>query len=232
MGDFAFDIVGFDLDGTLVDTSRDLTHAVNHALALAGRPLLTLDQVAPMIGGGAKNTLRQALDASGGCDDAQFRRLYHALLGHYEAHLADESAPFPGALAALDALAARGVRLGIVTNKFERFAEALLAALGLRDRFACLIGGDSLGPGNAKPSPAPIHALVERCRASGGGGRAAFVGDSIYDVGAARAAGVPVVAVSFGFLLGPVEELGADAVIDGFAELVPALERLGALQPG
>ncbi len=124
-------------------------------------------------------------------------------------------------MAALDA---RGVRIGIVTNKAERLAVRLVAELGMSDRFACLIGGDTMGPGNAKPSALPIREMIARC----GGGRAAFVGDSIYDTLAARNAGIPSIAVSFGFLMQPVEELEADAVIDRYDELVPALERLAA----
>lgn len=219
-----FDIVGFDLDGTLVDTSGDLAAAVNHALALAGRAPLTPAQVRPMIGGGAKHMLRQTLDATGGCDDAAFRPLYHALLDFYGRHVSVHSRPFPGAVAALEALAAEGVSLAVVTNKFEEFARTLLDDLGLTRHFACIIGGDTLGKGNAKPSPAPIRAMIERC----GGGRAAFVGDSTYDIQAARAAGVPAIAVSFGFLLGPVEDLAADAVIDGYDALIPTLARLSA----
>ncbi len=222
MTDFPFAIVGFDLDGTLLDTSGDLAHAVNHALGAAGRPLLTREQVEPMIGGGAKRMLRLALDATGGCPDDEFRGLYRLLLAFYEANLAVETVPFAGALDAVDTLREMGVRVGIVTNKFEGLAQELLTQLGIRDRFDCLIGGDTLGKGSAKPSPAPIHALVERL----GGGRAAFVGDSIYDVQAARGAGVPSVAVRFGFLLGPVEALGADAVIGGYDELVPVLRAL------
>ena len=80
-----------------------------------------------------------------------------------------------------------------------------------------------MGPGSSKPSPIAIQAMVDRC----GGGRAAFVGDSIYDVQGARAAGLPVVACSFGFLTGPVGDLGADATIDGYIDLIPTLERLG-----
>ncbi|WP_431469953.1 HAD-IA family hydrolase [Sphingosinithalassobacter sp. LHW66-3] len=219
MASFPFDIVGFDLDGTLLDTSADLTAAVNHALAAAERPLLTSADVVPMVGGGAKNMLRQALDATGGCPDDEFRRLYKLLLGHYEEHIADGTRPFPGMIDALDRLDALGVTTAVVTNKFEGFAEKLLGALGLRERFACLIGGDTMGKGFAKPHRAPIDEMIRRC----GGGRAAFVGDSIYDMGAARNAGVPAIAVSFGFLLGPVEELGADAVIDHYEDLVPTL---------
>lgn len=219
-----FEIVGFDLDGTLVDTSGDLTAAVNHALGVAGRAPLTPEQVKGMIGGGAKHMLAQALDASGRCSAEDFRSHYKALLAYYGEHLSVHSRPFPGAVAALAALTARGVRLAVVTNKFENFATRVLSDLGLADRFACVIGGDTLGPGNAKPSPAPINAMRERL----GGGRAAFVGDSIYDIQAAKAAGVPAIAVSFGFLLGPVEAMGADAVIDGYDVLIPTLDGLCA----
>jgi phosphoglycolate phosphatase len=222
MADFPFGIVGFDLDGTLLDTSADLLAATNHALALVGRPTLAADRIRTMIGGGAKRMLEQGLRASGGLDDALMARAYPALLDFYGDNLSIGTIPFPGALAALDDLAARGVTLAIVTNKFERFATRLLADLGLDRRFAAIIGGDTMGKGNAKPSPAPIHEMIRRC----GGGRAAFVGDSIYDIQAARHADIPSIAVGFGFLTQPVETLGADAVIEDFAALVPALLRL------
>ena len=218
---FPFDTIGFDLDGTLLDTSGDLAAAVNHALASIDRPMLTVEQVKPMIGGGARHMLAQGLATTGGCDEATLDILQRRLLDHYEANITVHTLPFPGALDALDELAAMGVTIGIMTNKLEALAARILAELGLADRFACLIGGDTMGIG--KPSPVPIQALVDRC----GGGRAAFVGDSIYDVQAARAAGLPVVACAFGFLMQPVGELGADAIIDGYGELIPTLARLG-----
>lgn len=217
-----FDIVGFDLDGTLIDTSGDLTAAVNHALALVGRAPLTTDQVKPMVGLGAKHMLAQGLAATGGEPPQGFRPLYKDMLRFYEAHVALESRPFDGALAALDALAGQGVKLAVVTNKFEALAVKLLTELDLLGRFETVIGGDTLGPGRAKPAPDPIDEMVRRL----GGGRAVFLGDSIHDIMAARAAGVPGIAVSFGFLLGPVDELGADAVIDHYDDLLPALARL------
>lgn len=222
MADFPFDVVGFDLDGTLLDTSGDLTAAVNHALASAGRPLLTVEEVRPMIGGGSRHMLAQGMAATGGCSEAELDVLQRRLLSYYEANIAVETRPFERALGAMDDLTVRGVRLGIVTNKYERLAREVLGALGLLERFDAVIGGDTLGPGRSKPAPDPILAMVERC----GGGRAAFVGDSVYDTAAARAAGVPSVAVSFGFFQQPIEELGADAVIDSYAELIPALMRL------
>ncbi|OMJ32191.1 phosphoglycolate phosphatase [Sphingomonas sp. Sph1(2015)] len=217
---FPFSIVGFDLDGTLLDTSGDLTAAVNHALGSIGRAPLTVEAVKPMIGGGARAMLQHGLDATGGYDAETLDRLHRLLLDYYEAHLAVHTVPFPGAIEALDELAARGVTLGIMTNKLERFARSILGELGLTDRFASIIGGDTLGV--AKPSPKPIQALVKQC----GGGTAAFVGDSIFDVQAARAAGLPVIACSFGFLSQPVEALGAGAIIDSYGELIPTLTRL------
>jgi phosphoglycolate phosphatase len=222
MNGFPFAIVGFDLDGTLIDTVGDLTAAVNHALSLVERAPLTETEVRPMIGLGAKHMLEQGLLATGGVPDGAVERLYADLLRYYEAHILVHSRPFPAVAAMLDRLDALGVQTAVVTNKAEHLARKLLGDLGLADRMTAIIGGDTLGPGTRKPSPAPIHAMVERC----GGGRAAFVGDSIYDVMAAKNAGVPSVAVSFGFLDRPVVELGADHVIDHFDELVPLLERL------
>lgn len=223
MADFPFDIVGFDLDGTLFDTSADLLAATNHALALVGRPSLPPDRIRSLIGGGAKRMLELGLEQSGGADEATMTRAYPALLDFYGDNLSHGTFPFPGLIEALDALEDRGVKLAIVTNKFERFAVKLVAELALHHRFACVIGGDTMGHGNAKPSPAPIHEMIARC----GGGRAAFVGDSTFDILAAKNAGIPSIAVSFGFLNVPVEDLGADAVIDSYDELIPALIRLG-----
>jgi phosphoglycolate phosphatase len=222
MTNFPFSIVGFDLDGTLLDTHQDLGAAVNHALALAERPPVPVAEIEKLIGGGAKKMLERALVLTGGIDEARFPALYQALLGFYEADIAVHTRLYPEGEAMLDGLAERGVRLAVVTNKFERFAIKVLTELDLLSRFAAVIGGDTLGPGRAKPLRDPIDAMVARL----GGGRAAFVGDTSYDIRAARAAGVPSVAVSFGYNDLPAGQLGADAVIGGFAELIPALERL------
>ncbi|KTE10741.1 HAD-IA family hydrolase [Sphingopyxis sp. H115] len=220
MNGFPFAIVGFDLDGTLVDTLGDLAAAVNHALGLVDRAPLDEDAVRPMIGRGAQHMLEEGLRATGGVPDGAVERLYPELLSFYEAHIAVRSRPFPGVIAALDRLDALGVRTAVVTNKAEHLARLLLAELGLADRMTTIIGGDTLGV--RKPAPEPIHAMIERC----GGGRSIFVGDSIYDVLAAKNAGVPSVAVSFGFLDRPTAELGADHVIDHFRELAPLLDTL------
>lgn len=218
--DFPFRIVGFDLDGTLVDTAGDLTAAVNHALALLDRASLSEAEVRPMIGLGAKHMLEQGLTATGGVPEGVVERLYPELLRYYGQHIAVHSRPFPGLIDALDRLDALGVRTAVATNKAEGLARQLLAELGLVDRMSAIIGGDTLGV--RKPLPDPIHAMIEQS----GGGRAAFVGDSIYDVMAAKAAGVPSILVGFGFLDRPAEDFGADHVIGHYDELVPLLEAL------
>ncbi len=227
MTDFPFHIIGFDLDGTLLDTSGDLAAAVNHALGLAGRTPLGLDVIRPMIGGGARLMLARGLEASGGSDEGLVNRLFGELIAYYSANIDAQTRPFPGLLAALDVLANMGVRLGVVTNKREELAVKLLERLGMIGRFDCVIGGDTLGPGRAKPNPAPIHEMIMRC--GGGSGtakRAAFIGDSHFDIDAAKNAGIPSVAVSFGFSMQPAAALGADTVIHHFDALVPALRAL------
>lgn len=225
MTDFPFAIVGFDLDGTLVDSHKDLHPALNHALTEAGRDPIAEDQVIHLIGGGAKVMLERALNVTGGpVEPAEFERLYGILLDHYTAHIADFTRPFPGCLEALDELTARGCKLAVVTNKSERLARILLDELGITGRFDSIIGGDTLGPGRGKPAPDMIHETIARC---GGNERFAMIGDSSYDVRASKAAGKPVVVLSFGYNDVPADELGADAVIDHYDELVPALEALG-----
>ena len=214
-----FRIVGFDLDGTLLDTAGDLAAGVNHALSRADRAPLSVEQVRPMIGRGGRHMLEQGLIATGGVPE-DVELLFQEFLAFYEAHIAIHSAPYPGLIDALNSLDASGVKTAVVTNKSERLARILLSELGLADRMATIIGGDTLGRENAKPSPAPIIEMIARC----GGGPAAFVGDSIYDVMAAKGAGIPSILVSFGFLDRPAAEFGADHVIDHYDALIPLLE--------
>lgn len=221
MTDFPFAIAGFDLDGTLFDTHADLGHAVNHALALAGRPVRPIASMRALIGGGARAMLMRALAEDGvSLPDEEFAAIFAQLLVQYEANIAVHTQPFPGALEALDDLAARGTRLALVTNKPQHLAQKLVDELGLSSRFACLIGAGAGHP--LKPAPDALNAMV----ANLGGGRAVYVGDTAADVNAAKAAGIPSVAVSFGFCPVPACDLGADAVINHFDDLLPTLDRL------
>ena len=222
-----FDAIGFDLDGTLLDTHQDLGAAVNHALALGGFDAVPVRSSKDLIGGGAKIMLARAVDAQGGMAAGEFRALYKAMLKYYEANNAVHTRPYPGAIEVLDNLAGQGVTMAVVTNKFEGFARAILGSLGLADRFVAIIGGDSLGKGEdgsylAKPLPDPVIAAQTFC----GGGRFAFVGDSSYDVAAARGAGVPVIVAAYGYCDQPPLALGGDAVIESLSGLIPALSAL------
>lgn len=222
MADFPFDIVAFDLDGTLLETHRDLGTAVNHALSLGGFLEVPIESATDLIGGGAKVMLRQAVDAQGGLPDDEFHRLYKQMLAYYGENCAVHTRPYPHAIEVLGQLATRGVRLAVVTNKFEGFAREVLDALDLAHRFDCIVGGDTLGKGRAKPAPDPIWHAREQC----GGGKIVFVGDSSYDMKSARAADVPVVAACYGYCDMEREAFGADAVIDSLDQLIPALEAL------
>lgn len=227
MTNFPFETVGFDLDGTLLDTFRDLGEAVNHALELGGFERVSVESSKDLIGGGAKIMLSRAVDAQGGMEHEAFRKLYKKMLAYYADHNADFSAPYPHAIATLDALKARGVKLVVVTNKFEEFARSVLTQLDLIHYFETVIGGDTMGKGAdgkylSKPHPDP----VVKAREVGGGGPIAFVGDSTYDVNAAKAAGVPVIAVTYGYHDKAPHEMGADGVIDSLDQLIPTLEAL------
>ncbi len=225
MKDFPFDIVGFDLDGTLIDTAEDLRLACNHALATGGIAPLSPVQIRSAIGGGAKLMLARGIELANAPEvsDALFEAMFAAFIDYYQANIAVHSQPFPGAVAVLDSLEAMGVKVAVVTNKLESLAHQLFQELGLRDRFTAFLGRDSLGADRAKPAPDLIQEMIKRC----GGGRAVFVGDSIFDTLAARAAGIPSVACSFGFLMQPIEELKADAIIDHFDELIVVARALG-----
>lgn len=220
MSRIRFDCVVFDLDGTLADTAPDLTAALNHALSALGRPEVPAESVRHMVGHGARALLAKGLAASGEAPPELIDAGFPIFLDHYEANIAAGTYPYPGVEQALDALAADGVRLAICTNKLESLARQLVDALGWTGRFRAVIGGDTLT--QRKPDPAPILAAVMRA----GGTEPVFVGDSISDTEGARNAGMPCVALSFGFSDRPATELGADAVIDHWDELIPALIRL------
>lgn len=216
------DLIVFDLDGTLVDTAPDLSAALNHALGRLGRPPIDPATVRHLVGHGARVLIERGLARTGGGGDAEVERALPIFLDFYADHIADDSRPYPGAEAALDYLAAAGRTLAICTNKPAALSRQLVAALGWDGRFAANLGGDSLPV--RKPDPA--HLLGTIAAAGGDPKRTIFVGDTAVDVGAARAASVPVIIVGFGFADRPAAELGGDAVIDHFDALSDALREL------
>lgn len=211
--------VVFDLDGTLVDSAPDLRVAVNRMLAEHGRRALDLDEVIGMIGDGATKLVERALAAGGGPagDLAAHTRRF---LDLYEGNAADATRPYDGVPETLAALRGAGVVLGVCTNKPEKATLEVLRDLDLARWFTAVVGGDSLD-GVRKPDPRALLAAVARLGTSPD--HAVMVGDNANDVGAARAAGIPVIVRAGGYSRTPAAELGADAVIDAFADLPAAL---------
>lgn len=217
MTQILFDIVGFDLDGTLVDSSLDLAAAVNYTLSTADLPLHDVDEIKRFVGKGTRVMLERALKASGGFSEERLAQLSPVLHDYYDAHLCDHSHLYPDAIEAMMALRARGVRLAICTNKLERFTFPLLRRLGIENLFDAIIGGDTVG--QVKPDPEPMYEMVRRA----GGGRCVFLGDTSNDIDGARNAGMATISVSFGFV-DATQELEADAVLHHYSDLLPMLE--------
>ena len=215
--------VVFDLDGTLIDTAPDLIHAVNHALAIAGYDAVPPSAVRPFIAFGGRRMLEESIRVSGLHPDAeQVEDLFQHFTDHYAANIAVDSRPYPGLLDALDHLGAKGARMGVCTNKRESLSRQLLAALGMDHYFGAIVGRDTLSV--YKPHPGHLTTTIERV--GGRVERAVMIGDSTIDTTAAKAAGVPAIAVSFGYPDQPIETLGGDVLIHGYGELLPELKRL------
>jgi phosphoglycolate phosphatase len=213
-------IIVFDLDGTLIDTAPDLVDTLNIVFEREGLPSLPFAEARTLIGGGAKAMIAHGLAAEGrGASPAQLEKLYADFIEHYSAHIADRSKPFPGLECALDRLADDKFRLAVCTNKLEGLSVKLLQTLGLAQRFAAICGQDTFGV--QKPDPAMLRKTI-----AAGGGRlnaAIMIGDSETDVRTARAAGVPIIAVDFGYTPRPVAEFRPDRVISHFNDLPAAV---------
>jgi phosphoglycolate phosphatase len=215
--------IAFDLDGTLVETAPDLMGTLNRLLAQRNLPPAPLESARVLIGRGAVALLKRGFEAAGEqWDEDASPALLEAFLADYADHIADESAAYPGAVEALDRLAARGAILCVATNKPTALAVALFDAIGLSSRFASLCGPQSVSA--RKPDAAHIREAV--LQAGGDPVRAVMVGDSITDLDAARATGVPCILTTFGYTETHASELGADALIDHFNELEAAIEAL------
>ena len=205
----------FDLDGTLIDSAPDLAGAANRLRDDHGMAPLPLAQLRPMVGSGARGMVAVAFGVAPG--EPRFESLRDAFLAHYEAGLLLRTHPFDGVDAMLCALESAGVPWGIVTNKATRFTMPIVAGLGLAQRAAVVVCGDTTA--HAKPHPEP---LLHAARAMGLPPEAVvYVGDDLRDAQAAQAAGMPMLAATWGYLgLGaPVHLWGADALLDAPGQL-------------
>ena len=213
--------VVFDLDGTLVDTAPDLIETLNVVFAREGLPPLDYKAARNMIGGGARRMIESAL-ATPGPPLLRWRR--RSDVCRFHCRITRPMSPTdrsrsPASTRPLIAWPTRGCRFAVCTNKLEGLSRLLLDALGLTRRFAAICGQDTFGV--QKPEPEILRRTI---RAAGGDlRRAVMVGDSGTDIATARAAGVPIVAVDFGYSETPIQELGADRLISHFDELAGAV---------
>lgn len=208
-----FSTIIFDLDGTLVDSAPDLCGVVNDMLKQHGRVLLDMDDIRRMVGDGAAKLIERGFGATGGLP-APLPDLTKEFIRLYETRIADETRPFPGVVATLERFKTAGLRMGVCTNKTTRLSTKLLDALDLSRFFTSVVGGD--GPAR-KPDPRHIQAVMNELGANAA--NTVMVGDSSNDVAAARAAGIPVFVVPFGYTSVHPTALGADDVLRSFDDL-------------
>ncbi len=215
--------IAFDLDGTLIDTAPDLIGVLNEMLVEYGLPEVPLAASRHLVGGGARYLLEHGFAEAGATFHAgDAPDMVERFVDLYLARIARESRPFPGLEETLDVLEARGARFCVCTNKRTNLSLALLKETNLLHRFAAVAGPDAVS--QRKPDAAHLIEAIEM--ASGDPKRAVMVGDSETDIGSARAAGVPIVLVSFGYTEIPLAELDRDALIDRLDELPAVVERL------
>lgn len=212
-----------DLDGTLVDTLGDFTAALNLTLRQLGHPELPSSVVAGFIGKGSEHLIRMTL-AHVGAAAQEYDRAWAAYQEAYRGLNGRFAAVYPGVEAGLAHLRSAGLRLACLTNKPGEFARDLLAAKGLASSFEIVFGGDAFE--RKKPDPLP---LLKTCEALGTApGETLMVGDSRNDAAAARAAGCPVVLVTYGYNHGePVRAVDADAFLESLADLPAVLRAPG-----
>ncbi len=213
----------FDLDGTLIDSAADLRAAVNRLLDERGLPPASLSAIKKMIGDGTRRLVFRALDAAGqppdeaGLDGAEAR-----FMEFYMAAPAELTEAYEGVAETLRGLAARGLVLGICTNKPARATAAILDQLGLAPLFRGVSGGDSAPV--RKPNPGHIRDALARMRTAAAS--TLMVGDNEHDVHAGHAAGLRTVAVTYGYARLPYPELGADWLIPRFADLATIVDAI------
>lgn len=206
----------FDLDGTLADTAPDLGRALNLLLEQCGRPSVPISVSRKLASSGARGLIQVGFGIT--AEEPEYLSLKDRFLDFYGKNICVDSCLFPGMLQLLDALEAKSISWGIVTNKAARFTVPLVAALGLSTRAACVISGDTTP--HSKPHPAPLLFAADSIRMAPAA--CLYIGDDLRDVQAARAAGMPVIAAGFGYLgeAGDPATWGADAVISQPAEIL------------
>lgn len=210
----------FDLDGTLVETAPDLTATLNHILDREGLPTITEEKLRPMIGQGARKMVERGFESVGRTfQDGELDRLTSDFIDHYGQNISHSSFPYPSVTEQLERLLSLGAILGVCTNKREDLAKKLLADLRMDHYFSAVLGGDSL----PVKKPDPAHIIETVTRAGGEADKAIMIGDSATDIRAAKAALIPVIAVTFGYTVPGFDGCTPDITIDHYDELPQAI---------
>jgi phosphoglycolate phosphatase len=203
----------FDLDGTLIDSKRDLADSVNAMRVHLGEPLLADETVYSYVGNGAPVLVRRALPSR---DEEEIERGLKFFLDYYRDHMLDATTLYPGVREGLDKLLAADVKMAVLTNKPVRFSEHLIKGLGLENHFFRIYGGNSFV--EKKPHPKGIELLMEESEI--GRAQTIMVGDSAVDVMTARNAQVRACGVTWGFQPETFAEAPPDFTINEMSELV------------
>jgi len=210
----------FDLDGTLIDSVPDLARALNRTLEELDLPRYDEEMIRGWVGNGAAMLVKRGLAGKREVGDEVVERLHgealKRFLEHYAAVLNEATGLYPEVKETLEALESRGYRMAIVTNKPAQFVGPILGNLGIERHFELIVGGEDL-PWK-KPSPLPLLYACDRLKVPAE--KAAMIGDSSNDILAAKSAGIPVIAVAYGYNYDrPIRELGPDAVAERFGEI-------------
>ncbi len=212
----------FDLDGTLIDSVPDLAAALDASLEQLNYLPAGIHRVRGWVGNGARKLVQRGLAFAlempeKALEEARIDQLLAVFFEHYGAQTCEQTVLYPGVREALAHWHSQGIKMACVTNKPARFSEPILAHFGLQEYMPVLVGGDTLAV--RKPDPAPLHLACEQLGV--GVGNTVMVGDSVNDIAAARAAGMPVACVSYGYNHGaPVADAGPDILVDQFIELI------------
>ncbi|VAX06378.1 Phosphoglycolate phosphatase [hydrothermal vent metagenome] len=213
----------FDLDGTLVDSARDLSAALNHVLRQASRPEIALSEVRHMVGDGARALIIKGFSETGHLPESgEIDAIQDEFLSYYSDHITDQTLIFPGARHVIETLTEMKIPLGLCTNKAIKLTEKIMAEFNLADYFSAITGGDSFD--YRKPDPRHLTSTLEIMKVEPE--RAIMVGDSRNDIIAAQRAGIPVIGVSFGYSKTPIAKLNPDIIIDHYDDFLFSLGKM------
>ena len=213
----AIQVVIFDLDGTLVDSSIDICHAINYALEGLNVPAVTVPKTISLIGEGITRLFEKVIEIYHIPSDKE--PLITRFLDHYSAHLADNTTVYPGVMDTLESL--NGCSKVVISNKREDFSARLLELLGMRKYFDFVVGSDTTP--EKKPSPVPIRYVLSKFGIRPE--EAVIIGDSTFDIEAGKAAGIMTIAVTYGYR--PISLLQrADFIVDSMPDVIPLIKKM------